>query len=114
MFNFWGKDTGIDTQQQEQRTGAVLSYLERQFAFVCCSLALKQVLAAGPGGQRCINHMKPTAGGGGATKGRDLMSSAENSKRVSGGVDRALMHTKADSHSAAPVQTFLSSFLLNK
>lgn len=95
------------------RAGAVLSYLERQFSFVCRSLALKQVFAAGPGGQRCINHMKPTAGEA-ATKGQDLMSSAENSKRVSGGVDRALMHTEADSHSAAPVQTFLSSFLLNK
>lgn len=91
----------------------MLSCLERQFSFVCSSLALKQVFAAGPGGQRCINHMKPTAGEA-ATKGQDLMSSAENTKRVSGGVDRALMHTKADSHSAVPVQTFLSSFLLNK
>lgn len=91
----------------------MLSYLERQFSFVCCSLALKQVFAAGPGGQRCINHMNPTAGEA-ATKGRDLMGSAENTQRVSGGVDGALMHTKADSPSAAPVQTFLSPFLLNK
>lgn len=95
------------------RDAAALSYLERQFSIVCCSLALKQVFAAGPGGQRCINHMKPTAGEA-ATKGQDLMSSAENPKRVSGVVDRALMHTKADSPSAAPDQTFLSSFLLNK
>lgn len=91
----------------------MLSYLERQFSFVCCSLALKQVFAPGRGGQWCINHMKPTAGEV-ATKGQDLMSSAENTKRVSGGVDRVLMHTKADSHSATSVQTFLSSFLLNK
>lgn len=61
---------------------ALLSYLVRQFSFVCCSLALKQVFAAGLSGQQCINHMNPTAGEA-ATKGQDLMSSAEKKHRKS-------------------------------
>lgn len=64
------------------RACILLSYLERQFSFVCCSLALKQVLVAGLSGQQCINHMNPTAGEA-ATKGQDLMSSAEKTPKES-------------------------------
>lgn len=94
------------------RASVLLSYSERQFSFVCCSLALKQVFAAGPSGQQCINHMNPTAGEA-ATKGQDLMSSAENTKRVNVGLGRALMRGKANSLSTAQSKHF-SSFLLNK
>lgn len=94
------------------RACVLLSYLERQFSFVCCSLALKQVLAAGLSGQQCINHMNPTAGEA-ATKGQDLMSSAENTKRVNVGLDKALKRSEANSLSTAQSKHF-SSFQLNK
>lgn len=94
------------------RACILLSYLERQFSFVCCSLALKQVLAAGLSGQQCINHMHPTAEEV-ATKGQDLMSSAEYTKRVNVVLDRALKHSEANSLSAAQSKHF-STFLLNK
>lgn len=61
------------------RARACRSYLERQFSFVSHSLAQKRVLAAGLSGQCRINHMEPTATED-ATKGQDLMSSAENTK----------------------------------
>lgn len=93
---------------------ALLRYLERQFSFVCCSLALKQVFAAGLSGQQCINHMNPTAGEA-ATKGQDLMSSAEkkHTERVNVGLHRALKRSQANSLSAAQSKHFCS-FLLNK
>ena len=94
------------------RAWVLLSYLERQFSFVCCSLALKQVLAAGLSGQQCINHMNPTAGET-ATKGQDLMSSAESTKRVNVGFNRALKRDESNSLSIAQSKHF-SSFLLNK
>lgn len=87
-------------------------YLERPFSFVCCSLALKQVLAAGLSGQQCINHMNPTAGEA-VTKGQDLMSSAEYTKSVNVGLDRALKRGKANSLSATQSKHF-STILLNK
>lgn len=94
------------------RACILLSYLERQFSFVCCSLALKQVLTAGLSGQQCINHMHPTEEDA-ETKGQELMGSAEYTKRVNVGLDRALKRDKASSLSAAQSKHF-SIFLLNK
>lgn len=51
-----------------------------------------QVLAAGLSGQRCINHMNPTAREE-ETKGQDLMSSAENTKVVFSGLGGAAKHS---------------------
>lgn len=87
------------------RACVLLSYLERQFSFVCCSLALKQALAAGLSGQQCINHMNPVAGEA-ATKGQDLMRSTENAKRVSVGLHNALKWGKANSLSTAQSKHF--------
>ena len=87
------------------RACILLSYLERQFSFVCCSLALKQVLAAGLSGQQCINHMHPTAEEA-ETKGQDLMGSAQYTKRVNVGLDRVLKHGKASSLSARQSKHF--------
>lgn len=94
------------------RACILLSCLERQFSFVCCSLALKQVLAVGLSGQQCINHMHPTAEEA-ETKGQDLMGSAEYTKRVNVGLDRALKCSRANSLSEAQSKYF-STFLLNK
>lgn len=88
------------------RACILLSYLEREFSFACRLLALKQVLAAGLSGQQCINHMNPTTGEE-ATKGQDLMSSAQNTKRVNVGLDRALKRGKTNSLSAPNPNIFL-------
>lgn len=92
------------------RACALLCYSRRQFSFVCCSLALKQVLASGLSGQQCINHINPTAGEA-TTKGRDLMSSAECSRRVNAGLDRALKHSTANSLSATQSKHFSTFFV---